>query len=151
MNSLRQPVKIGDRFTITTLSQNDRQRDDAVHILCVGPVDRSYVVHDVLLKISNSQLSIVTDYRELWIFPKQEAIHLVIIHNTLSLVELEEACRYIRQQWSHARILVVRSGGSFLEDGLYDERVVPTVMPDVLLNTIERLTGISSAWRSGNA
>src|ERR1017187_4708004 len=117
MNSLRQVLKSVDGKPITNLNQTDVRRAETIHILCVGPVDRSYMVHDVLLEVPNSQLSIVTDYRELWVIPKQGAIHLVILHNTLSLFELEEACRFIRQQWPHARILVVRRGGGFLGSG----------------------------------
>jgi len=151
MNSLRQFVSRIDRRVIANESQGDHKSDGTIHILCVGEVDRSYVVHDLLLGVCNLQLSIVTDYRELWVLPKHEAIHLFVIHNTLSLFELEEACRFIRQQWSQARILVVRSEGSFLEDELYDERVAPAVVSELLLSTIERLTGELSARRSGNA
>ena len=140
MNSIRQVVKSSDGSAIVNLDQRDGRRAETIHILCVGPVDRSYMVHDVLLGVPNSQLSIVTNYRELWVFPKQEAFRLVILHNTLALFELDEVCRFIRQQWPHARILVVRRGGGFLDDELYDDRVIPTVAPEVLLTTIERLT-----------
>jgi hypothetical protein len=151
MNSLRQVLKSVDGKPITNVNQTDVWRAETIHILCVGPVDRSYMVHDVLLEVPNSQLSIVTDYRELWVIPKQGAIHLVILHNTLSLFELEEACRFIRQQWPHARILVVRRGGGFLDDELYDDRVIPTVDSGVLFTTIERLTSGRHERRFGNA
>ena len=150
MNSLRQFAKNGDRFADSNQTHNDRQIDETIHILCVGPVDHSYMVHDVLLEVSNSQLSIVTDYREMWILPEQEVIHAVIIHNTLSLFELEEACRYIRQKWPRARILVVRSEASSLDDELYDDRVIPGVPPHVLLDTMERLTRGLFVRRSEN-
>ncbi len=121
-----------------------------MHILCVGPIDRSYMVHDVLLKTPNSRLSVATDYRELWVIPKREAIHVVILHDTLSSFELDEVCRFIRQQWSRAKILVVREGESFLDDELYDERVMPTVTPEVLLAAIERITSRRCEERSGD-
>jgi len=63
MNSLRQVLKSVDGKPITNVNQTDVRRAETIHILCVGPVDRSYMVHDVLLEVPNSQLSIVTDYR----------------------------------------------------------------------------------------
>jgi len=117
----------------------------------VGPVDHSFVVHDVLLEVPNSRLSIATDYRELWEIPKQLSIHVVILHDTLSSFELEAACQLIRRGWPQARILVVRRGEDFLDDALYDYRVLPTEAVEVLLTTIERLIGERVERRFGNA
>lgn len=144
MNRLRNVVD-GNTTAHLTLSAKD------IHVLSVGPVDHSFLVHDALLEVPNSRLSIATDYRELWVIPKQEAIHLIILHNTLSSFELEEVCRFIRQQWPHAKILVVRRGEGFLDDELYDDRVRPTVTAEVLLTTIGRLIGERHVWRFGNA
>ncbi len=121
-----------------------------MHILCVGPVDHSYMVHDVLLKVPDSRLSVATDYRELWAIPKRETIHVVILHDTLSTFELEKVCRFTREQWPSAGILVVREGEGFLDDELYDDRVMPTVTPEVLLAAIERITSRRYEARAGN-
>jgi len=75
----------------------------------------------------------------------------VILHNTLSSFELEDASRFIRRRWPHARILVLHSGEGFLEDALYDERVALTVAPGVLLAAIERLAGGWQGQRSQDA
>jgi hypothetical protein len=99
------------------------------------------MVHDALLDGPNSRLSIAPDYRMLWVIPKQESIQVVILHNTLSLFELDDASRFIRRRWPHARILVLRRGEGFLDDALYDDRLAPTVVPEVLLTAIERLAG----------
>ncbi len=137
MNSLHRVFKDLDGSTTTHLATWPKN----THVLSVGQVDDSFLVHDAMLGVPNSRLSIATDCRELWVIPKQELIHLVILHNSLSLFELEESCRFIRQQWPQAKILVVRWGVGFLYDGLYDDRVGPTVTAEVLLTTIERLIG----------
>lgn len=114
-------------------------------------MDHSFFVHDALLEVPNSQLSIATDCREVRVIPKQEVIQLAILHNSLSFFELEESCRFIRRQWPRAKILVVRWGEGFLDDGLYDDRVRPTVTAEVLLTTIEWLIGGRHEWRFGIA
>jgi hypothetical protein len=87
----------------------------------------------------------------LWAIPKQESIQVVILHNTLSPFELEDASRFIRRRWPHARILILRRGVGFLDDALYDEHVVPTAAPEVLLAAIERLAGGWQGRRSRDA
>ncbi len=128
----------------TSIRSTDRrgvQLPDAIHVLSVGPIDFGSMVHDALLNGPCSRLSIAPDYRELWVAPKQESVQVVILHSTLSSFELDDACRFIRQRWPHAKILVLRGGEGFLDDPLYDERVVPTVAPEALLAAIERLAG----------
>jgi hypothetical protein len=114
-------------------------------------MDFGCMVHDALLDGPNCRLSIAPDYRELWAIPKQESIQVVILHNTLSPFELEDASRFIRRRWAQARILVVRRGEGFLDDALYDDRLAPTVVPEVLLTAIERLAGGWHGWRSRDA
>lgn len=113
----------------------------SIHVVSVGPVDCGSMVHDALLGRTSYHLSIATDYRKLWEMSAQESIHVAVLHDTLSSFELEAVCRLIRQRWSSAKILLVAKGESLLDDGLYDDRA-PTAAPDVLLTTIERLTGV---------
>lgn len=112
-----------------------------IHVISVGPVDCGSMVHDALLGGTSFRLSIATDYRKLWEISAQEFIHVAVLHDTLSSFELEAVCRLIRQRWPYAKILLVARGESLLDDGLYDDRA-PTAAPDVLLTTIERLTGV---------
>jgi hypothetical protein len=84
---------------------------------------------------------VATGSRELWLLPKHVDVDAAILHCTLSSLELEDASRFIRRQWPSARILVIRAGSEFLDDALYDDRVLPAVASQVLLPTIERLTG----------
>lgn len=147
MNSPHKVVKKDDRKAVAHLAP--RARD--FHVLSVGPMDRGSLVHDALLEVPDFRLSIATDYRELWVIPKQESIHVVILHSTFSSFELEDASRFIRQRWPQAKILIVRCGEGFLDDALYDDRVAPPVSPKVLLSAMERLTGERDGRRFGNA
>jgi len=150
MNRLTDVAVGANENTIRTLDHRHFRMTAAIHVLSVGSVDEGSVVHDTLLDGSNFRLTIATDYRKLWGMPTQESIHVAILHNTLSSFELEAACQLIRRRWPRARILVVSSGESILEDALYDDRVAPTAAPAVLLTTIERLTGGWHEWRPGN-
>ena len=148
MNRLRDVATGANESAIGTLDGRDARTPKTIHVLFVGPVDFGSMVHDALLCGPNCRLSIAPDYRELWVIPKQESIQVVVLHSTLSSFELDDATRFIRQRWPHTRILVIRSSEGSLDDALYDDRVAPTVAPEVLLTTIERLTGRWREWRS---
>ena len=126
-----------------TLDRTHIRMSKSIRVVSVGPVDCGSMVHDALLGRTSYHLSIATDYRKLWEMSAQESIHVAVLHDTLSSFELEAVCRLIRQRWSSAKILLVARGESLLDDGLYDDRA-PTAAPDVLLTTIDRLTGV---WR----
>ncbi|MGO9776952.1 MAG: hypothetical protein ACLPM3_10255 [Terracidiphilus sp.] len=150
MNRLVDVTPFANANAIRTLGREDIPVAKTIHVLSVGSMDRGSVVHDTLLDEASFHLSIATDYRELWGMPTQESIHVAILHNTLSSFELEAAGRLIRRRWPQARILVVSSGESYLEDALYDDRVAPTAAPEVLLTTIDQLLGGWHEWRPGD-
>jgi hypothetical protein len=103
------------------------------------------MVHDALRDGTSFHLIIATDYRKLWGIAAQESIHVAVLHDTLTSFELEAACRLIRQRWPRAKILLVSRRESSLDDCLYDDRA-PTVAPDLLAPTIERLAGVWHDW-----
>ena len=148
MNRLCDVSKVVEEIAIGSTNHRALQMAKAIHVLSVGAVDCGSLVHDALLGGPRFRLSITTDYRELWVIPKQESIQVVILHDGLSSIELEDASRFIRRWWPHARILVVCNGEGFLDDALYDVRVVSNVGREVLLATIERLIGGWHEWRS---
>jgi hypothetical protein len=148
MNSLCNVAKETGKNAIKTLDRERIWVARTIHVLSVGPVDCGSMVHDALLDGSNFRLTITTDYRELWGTSTQESIQVAILHNSLSAFESEAACRLIRRRWPHTKILVVSNRESILEDALYDDRVAPTVAPEVVLETIERLTGQWPEWKS---
>ncbi len=150
MNSLADVAVGANKNAIGTLENGHFRMPAAIHVLSVGPVDLGSMVHDALLDGTSFRLTIATDYKRLWGMPTQESIQVAILHNTLSSFELEAACWLIRRRWPHTRILVVSKGESFLEDALYDDRVGPTVAPELLLTTIEQLTERLHEWRSGD-
>jgi hypothetical protein len=141
MNRLAIVAKGVGETAIGSLDGREVQMPKTIHVLFVGPVDFGGLVHDALLGGPNSRLSIAPDCRELWVIPKKESIQVVILHDTLSSFELEDASRFIRRRWPHARILVLRRGEGFLDDALYDDRLAPTVVPEVLRAAIERFAG----------
>jgi len=109
------------------------------HVLIIGSMESGNVVRCALLGEPKVTISIVTNYRELWTIPDQETVHLVILNETLSSIELEASCRLIRKRWPRAKILVVRQGEGFLEDGLYDDRVTLADTPEALRARIGHL------------
>jgi len=121
--------------------RRDARMAKAFHVLSVGPVERGCVIYDALLSGPNFRLTIATDYREVWKIADLESLQVVILHSTLSPLELEDTSRFIRRKWPHARILVIRAGEEFLDDPLYDDHLAPAVAPEVLLTAIERLAG----------
>jgi hypothetical protein len=136
---------------IGSMSHRGFQVRKAIHVLSVGAMDYGCMVHDALLSGPRFRLSVATDYRELWMIPNQESLQVVILHDTLSSSELEYASRLIRRRWPRVRILVVCNGEGFLDDALYDVRVVSNVSREVLQTTIERLIGGWHEWRSRDA
>lgn len=118
------------------------------HLLSIGPLERSYALHDALLDTHSAhpfetpefnEMMLLPDYRELWVVPQQQVVHLAVVRETLSEFELDEACRFIRHRWPTAKIVVVRAGENFLEDALYDDRIRPDTSPEHLCKAVLRL------------
>ena len=124
------------------------QIEAPICVLSVGSLERGSMVHDALLEASEFRLSIATDYWGMQATPEQDDFHVAVLHDTLDPFELDDACRFIRHRWPHARILVVRADGCFLEDPLYDDRVVPAVDREALFSKIEQM---SATWHDGGA
>jgi hypothetical protein len=139
MNISRNEIQASGEKTVGYMDQVDRQLTMTIHVISVGAVEQGSMVHDALLEGHGFRLSIATDYRALWATSRQEGFHVAVLHRTLSTFELEEACRFIRQTWPQAKILVIRAGEDFLDDCLYDERVMPKVAEQFLHSAIERL------------
>lgn len=140
MNKFCNEANAFNEITHGSLDKQNLQSTKTIRVLSVGAVDQGNMIHDALLKGPGFHHLIATDYRELWAMRKQEDFQLAILHNTLVSFELRESSQFIRLQWPHARILVIRTGEDFLDDALYDDRVIPIVTKEVLLMTIEQLT-----------
>lgn len=148
MNSLGKVTESSNANTSQNLDRTILRMIKTIHVLSVGPLAHGDMIHDVLLEIPDFRLSVATDYPGLWAIRKQELIDVVILHDTFSASEIEDFCHLIRRRWPHAGIVFVHRGESFLEEALYDDRVVPNVAPEVLLSTIQRLKGRWKGWGS---
>lgn len=122
---------------------------EPIHILSIGQCKPCHTLSDELLDIPGFKVSSVLDYREL-IQTIRYVPALVLVHDSLQPVELEDACRLVRQNWRFARILVIRDGEEFLEDALYDDRVLPDISGKDLIVKILFLVQTLDLWRPNN-
>jgi hypothetical protein len=124
-------------------AENDQEVSNGktICVLSIGLEVPDHVLHEALLSEPNSRCYGVSDCRDLSMIPGQTVIELAVLHCALLPFELERASATIRRQWPHARILVIRLGEDFLDDALYDQRIVPPVGPAELRATSERKGG----------
>jgi hypothetical protein len=144
MNTLHDPLQEASGTLTQIRPQKRRHLPEMIHVLAVGRLDRSCPSRDVLFDETRIWPSIAVDYidyRELWTRSGEEIIHVFVLCEALARLELEEATRFIRQQWPRTRILVIVDGEDFLDDPLYDDRILPRDPPHVLVTAIERLLG----------
>ena len=116
---------------------------EPISIVSVGRIEPSALIRDTLPDALEARVSIAADYRELWNFPANQSVHVVLIHNSLCTFELEEAAHLIRFRWPTGKILLIRSGEISLADALYDDRLIPPVNALRLLSSILRLVAAS--------
>lgn len=133
---------------IPHLESGEPSESEAFEVLAVGNCTFDDRAYHSLRAAPSFRLRTTSDLRTLWLIPKEESIHVIVLHSTLSPEQLSEAARLARQRWPLARILVIRTGEEFLEDALYDDRVSPAVTADTLIATIELLALNSRKRRS---
>ncbi len=116
---------------------------EPIYLLSVGRIEPATHIRKALLDLSDVGISIVTDYRELWMMTTtRQAMQIVLLNNSLCSFELEEAARLIRIRWPKAKVLIIRSGELSLDHGLYDERLHTPVTTEVLVEQISRLANL---------
>lgn len=150
MSRLTNSARSAHASAIGYLNGSEIPRPSALHLLSVGPPESACILHDALFDRQNWRMTIAIDARELWVIPAQQSIHVAVLHCALSTLELEEACMTIRRRWPMARILVIREGEGFLDDGMYDDRQMPYTAPHLLLRAMERLAAESRERRPGD-
>jgi hypothetical protein len=139
MNTSHQPPFEMNCAMNRTVHQNRLRFPGVIHVMAVGRVEKTCSLHDALLAEKRVWLSVATDYRELWMRPKTEPVHVFVLCETLSQFELRESCRFIRRDWPHARILVIRDAHGSLDDPPCDECLPPDVPSEILIAAIEKL------------
>jgi hypothetical protein len=111
-------------------------------VLFVGRIEPR-LVREAFLDSAHIAVSFADDYRELWVASKEQAVHAVVIQNSLCSFELAEAARLVRARWPGAKILIIRSGEMPLDRGLYDVHLHPPVGGQRLLEHISDLVNSS--------
>lgn len=119
------------------LSQKQMSAKDRIHVLAIGSIDQHNALHDLLLHLPSVRISALTHFMDLLDLSEQDLVHVAVLFESLSLHELLEASRTIRQKWPKAKIIIIREGEEFLEDFLYDLRLSPAAEPQELLALIE--------------
>jgi len=126
-------------------------RADALRVLSVGEEQAGSLVLDALAEQHDFSVVFAKDFQDLWVVPRALPIQVCVLHPTLGLFELEEVCRMIRRRWPGASIVVIRGGENTLEDALFDERLHPPVVPELLLSTVLRMSAAQSDRRPRDA
>lgn len=119
---------------------------EPIHIVCLGECRPSHFLSDEILDIPGFKVSTALDHQKLF-SAMQHVPALVLIHDSLHPVELEDACRNVRHKWPHTRILVIHDGEEFLEDSLYDDRIRPDVNGKDLIARILFLVQTLDLWK----
>jgi hypothetical protein len=139
MDTMHEIARDDRREGVRAGNNQEVSNEKTICVLSIGLEVPNHVSHDALRGEPNLRCYGVSDCRDLSMIPEQTVIELAVLHCTLSPFELERASVTIRRRWPHARILVIRLGEDFLNDALYDQRIVPPVAPSELRATIKLL------------
>lgn len=120
---------------------------EPARLLFVGSNEPEQSWGKAIEDVPGFKVSFATDYRELWLLPGREIPDIVVLLPALSLSELDDVSRFIRQRWAEVRILVVREGENFLDDALYDDRMLPGENVNALLARFFQLARQIDFWR----
>lgn len=125
------------RESYRRFSQKQMSTKDLLHVLAIGSIDQHNELHDLLLQLPTVRITALTHFLDLLDVAEQDLVHVAVLFQSLSPLELFEASRTIRQKWPKSKIIVIHEGEEFLEDFLYDQRLFPTAEPQELLGLIE--------------
>jgi hypothetical protein len=112
-----------------------------LHVLSIGSAALSTMTYERCLKERGHALAVATEYKDLFQTEMNEGCEVAVLHQTLSEKELIEAAHFIRRRWPAARIVMIRAEEWWIDDALYDDRVVPDANPELLLHAVEHLSG----------
>ena len=113
--------------------------NSVVLVLSIGSAELSKVTYERCLQERGHALAVANGYKDLFQTEMNEGCEVAVLHQTLSQEELIEAAHLIRRRWPSARIIIVRREEWWIDDALYDDRVVPDANPELLLALVERL------------
>jgi hypothetical protein len=110
-------------------------------VLFIGKAGPLNPNHYSVLEERGYVLAVVPAYYELYKTETYDSCEIAVLLPTLSEAELMEAAHLVRRRWPAARILIVRTEEWWIDDALYDDRVIPSANPELLLSAVERLAG----------
>jgi hypothetical protein len=94
--------------------------------------------YDMLLEARGYVLAAAQGYRDLCQTEMCDDCEVAVLHPTLSHGELSEVAHFVRRRWPAAKIVIIRAEEWWLEDALYDDRVLPGAIPELLLAIVVR-------------
>jgi CheY-like chemotaxis protein len=101
------------------------------------------------LLLSNSGYRVATASTRNEVFDLRSlAIHLAILSDSLGKSSLRGAAENVRRQWPRARILILGTAQTLLDDPLYDEAVDRRISPEDLLSTLVKLSAYPWNFRA---
>jgi hypothetical protein len=113
--------------------------NDAVHVLSIGPKAHSYPAYERHFEERGFVMAVAEGYSDLLQIVMDSRCEVAVLHETVSQNELLKVTHLIRRHWPGARIVIVRQEELWLEDALYDERVMPGASAELLISAVERL------------
>jgi hypothetical protein len=113
--------------------------DDMVHVLAVGPIANLDPTYDKYFAERGFVLAIAAGYRDLLQTSEDRRCEVAVLQEALSQDELLEVAHFIRRRWPEAGIVIIRQEEWWLEDAIYDERVMPGAAAELMLSAVERL------------
>jgi hypothetical protein len=125
----------------STVSEGRVTTAHSLHVFSIGTSDPIHIAYDIFLSQHHCAISFAANYRELCAISTREMCDIAVLQSTLSPSDLRESACLVRRRCPSARILVIRDHVQFLEDALYDHRVMPGINPEALLSVIRSLTG----------
>ena len=135
---MNRPVSIAEYRPQLCHGKRQDGRVHSLHLLSVGPALLGDIARDAVMARHSCRLTVGMDYRDLWAIPATRSIDVAVLHPSLLPFELEDSCRLIRRRWPRARIVIIRPAKECIDAALYDERLVPSEFPAVLLKCVEK-------------
>jgi len=124
--------------------------NSTLHVLSIGSPAGSNAACDALPERQRSSVTTASSVAALYAISIDAACDVVVLHPSLSPLEMCDAGAFIRRRWSTARILAIVYSAEYLKTGLYDIWTTPDETRRVLVWLLERVAAedhpAAGAW-----
>jgi hypothetical protein len=144
MSTVQSLAALNGREISSTAIEGCVMTASSLRVCSIGASDPIHTAYDIFLRQHHCAISSAANYRELCAISTREVCDIAVLQSTLSRSDLQDSAFLVRRRWPSARILILRDDVQFLEDALYDHRVMPGINPEVLLSVIRSLA--ASLW-----